>query len=153
MSWVKLENRVGIQAPAETIWAIVSDIGSWSKWCALYPKAEGVVRMGAELVLDVAVPGQPVRSIKPVVVDWVPNEQLLWRLSMLGGLVKSTRYFEIEELKSGACIFANGEMFEGLLGPQVAKRLSAPLKAAFRDMGEAVKRLAEEAASKEAPGG
>jgi hypothetical protein len=72
---------------------------------------------------------------------------------MLGGLVKSTRYFEIEELASGACIFANGEMFEGLLGPQVAKRLSAPLKAAFRDMGEAVKRLAEEAAPEEVAGG
>ena len=144
MSWVKLEHRVGIQAPAEAIWAIVSDIDGWPKWCALYPKAAGVIRMGAELTLDVAVPGQPVRSIKPVVEDWVPNEQLIWRLSMLGGLVKMTRYFEIEELAAGACIFANGEMFEGLLGPRVAKRFSGPLKTAFRDMGEAVKRLAEE---------
>jgi hypothetical protein len=149
MSWVKLEHRVGIQAPAETIWAIVSDIGTWPEWCALYPKAAGVIRMGAELALDVAVPGQPVRSIKPVVEDWVPNEQLIWRLSMLGGLVKTTRYFEIEELTPSACIFANGEMFEGFLGPRVAKRISRPLKTAFRDMGDAVKRLAEEAAPKD----
>jgi hypothetical protein len=149
MKWVKLEHRVGVRAPAETIWAIVADIEGWPKWCALYPRATGVIRMGAELSLDVAVAGQPLRTIKPVVADWVPNEQLLWRLSMFGGLLKSTRYFEIEELKPGACVFSNGEMFEGLLGPSVAKRLSRPLKTAFRDMGEAIRRLAEEAAAAE----
>ena len=146
MSWVKFEHRVGVRAPAETIWKIVADIESWPKWCALYPRAAGVVRMGAELTLDVALPGHPVRTIKPVVADWVPNEQLLWRFSKFGGLIKSTRYFEIEELAAGACVFSNGEMFEGFLGPTIGKRLSGPLKTAFRDMGEAVKRLAEEAA-------
>lgn len=146
MSWVKLEHRVGVQAPAESIWTVVADIEGWPRWCALYPRAAGVIRMGAELSLDVALAGQPVRTIKPVVADWVPNEQLLWRLSMLGGLIKSTRYFEIEQLVPGSCIFSNGEMFEGLLGPTIAKRLASPLKSAFRDMGEAVKRLAEEAA-------
>jgi hypothetical protein len=143
MSWIKLENRVGVRAPAEAIWRIVSDIEHWPNWCALYPKARGALRIGAELELEVAVPGQPPRVIKPVIIDWVPNEQILWRLSMLAGLMKSTRYFEIEELAPGSCIFSNGEMFEGLLGPTIAKRLGGPLKTAFRDMGEAVKRLAE----------
>ena len=147
MSWVKLEHRVGVQAPVEEIWKILVDLESWPKWCALYPKTAGVIRIGSELNLEVAVPGQPVRAIKPVVVDWVPNEQILWRLSMFAGLMKSTRYFEIEQLAPGSCIFSHGEMFEGMLGPSVAKRLSGPLKRAFRDMGEAVKGLAETAAA------
>jgi hypothetical protein len=150
MSWMKLENRVGVRAPAEAIWSILIDIEAWPKWCALYPKTAGVIRIGSELALDVAVPGQPVRPIKPTVVDWVPNEQILWRLSMLGGLMKSTRYFEIEQLAAGSCIFSNGEMFEGLLGPRIARRFAAPLKGAFRDMGEAVKRLAEASVGAEA---
>jgi hypothetical protein len=95
------------------------------------------------------LPGQAPRTIRPVVLDWVPNEQILWRLSLLGGLVNSMRYFEIEELVPGSCIFSNGEMFEGLLGPTVAKRMRGPIRAGFQAMGEAIKALAEEATAKE----
>ncbi|MEP6968146.1 MAG: SRPBCC domain-containing protein [Pseudomonadota bacterium] len=140
---VKIEHRLGIQAPPEAIWALVADIAGWGDWNPLYPKAEGVMRIGAPLSLTVALPGKAPRAIRPVVVDWVPNEQLLWRLSMLGGLIKSTRYMEIEQLTETGCIFSNGEMFEGLLGPTVARRVRGPIRAGFAAMGEAVKAKAE----------
>lgn len=147
---VKLEHRTGVRAPAEAIWSVLYDIEAWPRWNPLYTKAAGVIRIGAPLELEVVLPGQAPRVIRPVVLDWVPNEQILWRLTMLGGLVKSMRYFEIEELVPGSCIFSNGEMFDGLLGPSVAKRLRGPIRAGFQAMGEAVKALAEEAAAKEA---
>jgi hypothetical protein len=78
-----------------------------------------------------------------MVADWVPNEQIHWRLSMLGGLVKSVRYLEIEELAPSSCIFSNGEIFEGLMGPTVARRMAGPIRAGFRAMGEALKVRAE----------
>lgn len=140
---VKLEHRTGVRAPAEAIWALLANIDAWPRWNPLYTKAAGVIRIGAPLELEVTLPGQPPRAIRPLVADWVPNEQLHWRLSMLGGLVKSTRYFEIEELAPGSCIFSNGEMFDGLLGPSVAKRLRGPIRAGFQAMGEALKELAE----------
>jgi hypothetical protein len=143
---VKLEHRLGVRASAEVIWAVLVDIDGWKAWNPLYPQAAGVIRMGAALDLQLALAGQAPRQIRPVVVDWVPNEQLLWRLSMLGGLVKSTRYMEIEELASGSCIFSNGELFEGLLGPTVARRLRGPIRAGFTAMGEALKARAEAAA-------
>ena len=140
---VKIEHRLGIQAPPEAIWAVIADIAGWAEWNPLYPKAEGVIRIGAPLSLTVALPGKAPRAIRPVVLDWVPNEQILWRLSMLGGLVKSTRYLEIEQLTETGCIFSNGEMFEGLLGPTVARRMRGPIRAGFAAMGEAVKARAE----------
>jgi hypothetical protein len=143
---LKLEHRLGVRAPAETLWVILSDIEAWPTWNPLYPKASGTLRMGAALDLEVALPGQPPRALRPVIVDWVPNEQIHWRLSMLAGLVKSTRYLEIEELAPGSCIFSNGEIFDGLLGPSVAKRLAGPIRAGFRAMGEALKARAEAAA-------
>lgn len=144
---VKLEHRTGVRASAETIWRMIADIEAWPRWNPLYTKAQGAVRIGATLDLEVALPGQAPRAIRPVVLDWIPNEQLLWRVSMMGGLIKSTRYFEIEELVPGSCIFSNGEMFEGLLGPTVARRLRGPIRAGFQAMGEAVKSLAEEGAT------
>ena len=142
---VKLEHRLGLQASAEAIWAVIADIGAWEQWNPLYTRAAGVIRMGETLDLQLSLPGQAPRQIRPVVVDWVPNEQLLWRLSMLGGLVKSTRYLEIEELAPGSCIFSNGEMFEGALGPTLAQRMARPIRAGFAAMGEALKARVEAA--------
>jgi len=138
---LKLEYRTGVRAPAEAIWRVLSDIEGWPRWNPLYTKAAGVIRIGAQLDLEVTLRGQAPRAIRPVIVEWVPNEQLHWRLSIAGGLVKSTRYFEIEE----ASIFSNGEMFTGFMGPTVAKRLRGPIRDGFRDMGEAIKTLAEAA--------
>jgi hypothetical protein len=140
---VKIEHRLGIRAPAEAIWEVLADIAAWGAWNPLYPKAEGILRIGAPLSLDVAVPGQPTRTIRPVVLDWVPNEQILWRLSLLGGLVRSTRFLEIEQLSETGSIFSNGEMFEGMLGPRLARRQRGPLREGFAAMGEALKSRVE----------
>jgi hypothetical protein len=119
----KIEHRLGLQAPPDAIWAVIADINSWGEWNPLYTRAEGTLRIGAQLDLDLALKGQKVRAIRPTILDWVPNEQILWRLSMVGGLVKSIRYIEIEKLSETGCIFANGELFEGPLGPTVARRM------------------------------
>ncbi len=140
---VRIEHRIGVQAPAEAIWAVISDIAAWKDWNPLYPRAEGSLRIGATLDLDLALPGQPTRAINPVILDWVPNDQIHWRLSMLGGLVRTIRYIEIEILTETGCIFSNGEVFSGYLGPTVAKRMRPAIRQGFAAMGEAVKARAE----------
>ena len=114
---VKIEHRLGIQAPPEAIWALVADIGGWARWNPLYPKAGGAIRIGSPLTLELALPGRKPQTIRPVVVDWVPNEQILWRLSMLGGLLKSTRYLEIEQLTETGCIFSMASFSRGWRAP------------------------------------
>lgn len=136
---LKLEHRLGIRARPEAIWEVISDFSGWSNWNPLYPEADGVLRIGSQLTLTLALQGQAPRVITPVVVDWVPHEQILWRLTMMGGLVKSTRFLEIEPLGETGAIFSNGEVFEGLLGPTVAKRMRPAIRAGFAAMGEAVK--------------
>ncbi|MBS0361599.1 MAG: SRPBCC domain-containing protein [Proteobacteria bacterium] len=138
-----MEHRVGIQAPAEVIWEVLSDLSSWHEWCELYPKASGEIRIGATLDLTLALPGRPPQEIHPMVLEWVPNEQLHWRLSMLGGLVKATRFFEIEALAEESCIVNNGELIAGLLGPRLGKRMAGTIYRAFMAMDDALKRRAE----------
>lgn len=142
---VKIEHRIGVQAPAEAIWTVISDIARWSEWNPIYPKAEGALRIGATLTLELALDGRKPQVIRPVILDWIPNEQIHWRLTALMGLVRTTRYLEIEALADNACIFANGELFEGPLGPTAARRMEGAIRAGFRAMGEAVKVRAEAA--------
>ena len=143
MSGVKIEHRIGIQASAEEIWAVVSDLERWPAWNPLYPKANGSLRIGSQLDLEVAIPGANPRAIRPVILDWVPNDQIHWRLSMFAGLLKSLRYIEIEALTETGSIFTNGELFEGPIGPTLAKRMRRPLRAGFAAMGEALKAQVE----------
>jgi hypothetical protein len=140
---VPLEARVGIQAPAHVIWDVLYDLDSWSQWNPMYPKAAGAIRIGETLKLTVAVPGQPPQEIAPTVLEWVPNEQLHWKLSMLGGFIKSTRFIEIETLADESCIVSNGELFSGLMGPSLAKRMGGSITRGFREMNEALKARAE----------
>jgi len=142
-SGLRIEHRIGVQAPAEVIWEVISDLRSWEKWCALYPKAAGEIRIGSVLDITLALPGQAPQQIKPTVLEWVPNEQLHWRLTMLGGLVKTIRYFEIESLAEASCIVSNGEIVGGLMGPRLGKRMARTIYRAFSDMNDALKARAE----------
>ena len=142
---VTIEHRIGIQAPPEAIWAVVSDIARWRDWNPLYPRADGAVRIGAQLDLDLALPGRKPRQIRPVILDWIPNEQIHWRLTALGGLVRTTRFLEIEKLTETGCIFANGEVFDGLLGPSAVRSLRGSVKSGFAAMSEALKARVENA--------
>jgi hypothetical protein len=142
---VKIEHRIGIQAPAEAIWEVLSDIERWADWNPLYPKAEGKLRIGAPLRLELALPERKPQTIRPVVIDWIPNEQIHWKLSALAGLVRATRYLEIEKLTETGCIFANGELFDGPLASPVVRSLRGPVRRGFAAMSEAVKARSEAA--------
>lgn len=140
---MKLEHRIGIQAPAEVIWEIVADIPGWAAWNPLYPKAAGEIRIGNVLDLELHLPGQKPQAIQPVVLDWAPFDHLHWTLRLKRGLVKTTRYLEIEALSETGCIFSNGEIFDGWMGPGMARRLRRPIRAGFAALGEAVRDRAE----------
>ncbi len=139
----KIEHRIGIEAPADVVWEILADIPGWESWNPLYPKAAGVLRIGDALDLTVAIPGEPHRAIRPVIVDWVPRDQIHWQLSMMGGLVRSVRYLELEVLGESNVIFSNGEIFAGLLGPMIANSKRRAIRKGFAALGEALAAKAE----------
>jgi hypothetical protein len=142
---VKVEHRIGVQAPPEVIWALISDLDHWKDWNPLYPSAQGKLGFGAPLTLTVALPGRKPQVIKPTVESWTPEELIHWRLKALGGLVTSIRYIEIEKLTETGCIFSNGEIFDGFLGRRLPKGMRRNIRAGFEALGEAVKTKSEAA--------
>lgn len=145
----RIEHRIGVAAPAEVIWDILADVPGWEAWNPLYSSASGTIRIGEVLNLTRVLRGQKPEAIAPRVLDWVPLEQLHWYSTAGNGLLKALRYIEIEQLDEASCIFSNGELFSGLLGPFAAKRLKGELRAGFAAMGEAMKAQAEAAYAKQ----
>jgi hypothetical protein len=140
---VKLERRIGIHAPDEIVWEILSDIPGWADWCPIYPRAEGEIRIGNRWTVDVALPGQPVRTINPVILDWAPFDHIHWRLDLMRGWARTVRFLEIEKMGEENVIFSNGEIFDGLLGPSIARRLRRPVLEGFEAMNEVLKQRSE----------
>jgi len=140
---VKLERRIGINAPDEVVWEILSDIPGWEAWNPLYPKAQGVIRIGDRWNLDLALPGQPVQTINPVILDWAPYDHIHWRLDMMRGWVKTIRFLEIEKMGEENCFFSNGEIFDGSLSGFAVRRLRRPILEGFEALNEALKARAE----------
>ncbi|MBV9993601.1 MAG: SRPBCC domain-containing protein [Caulobacteraceae bacterium] len=140
---VKVEHRIGVQAPAQVIWEIVQDVAGWPAWNPLYPAAKGEIQFGSILTLEEALPDGPRRTIRPQVTDWTPNEQILWRMNHMGGLIQGRRYIEIEVLAEAGCIFSNGEIFEGFGLRLLSRKRRRTIKAGFTAMGEALRDRAE----------
>jgi hypothetical protein len=140
---IRIEQRIGVQAPAEVIWDVIYDLERWHEWNPLYPRASGRIAIGQPLDLTLALPGQPERQIQPVVLEWVPNEQLHWRLSVMGGLMKSIRFIEIDALSETGCIVNNGELFQGLMAKTALRQVGRSVHRGFGQMNEALKARAE----------
>jgi hypothetical protein len=140
---VKIEHQVGVRAPASVVWEIVHDLEQWSNWNPLYTEVSGVIRIGERLKLKLVLPDQDPRDLEAIVIDWTPDEAIHWKTTHLRGLVKTIRYLEIEAKSETGCVFSNGEIFSGLLGPRVAKQLRPSLRQGFAALGEAVRDRAE----------
>lgn len=140
---IKIEHRLGVQAPAAVIWEILEDVPGWPAWSTLYAKAAGRIGYGELVKLTLTLPGQAPRDIEARILDWTPGEVIHWRTTAMRGLVTATRYFEIDVLGDENAIFSNGELFEGWLAPRTARPIRGALKEGFTAFGEALKAKAE----------
>jgi hypothetical protein len=140
---MKIEHQVGVKAPASVVWEIVHDLERWADWNPLYIEVSGAIRIGEKLKLKLVLPDQDPRDLEAIVIDWTPDEAIHWKTTHLRGLVRTVRYLEIEAKSETGCIFSNGEIFSGLLGPRVAKQLRPSLRQGFAALGEAVRDRAE----------
>lgn len=140
---VKLEHRIGIHAPAEVVWEILHEVAGWPEWNPLYSKASGVVRIGEKLSLTRVLDKGPPEEIQATVLDWTPDELLHAKRPVMGGLGSAVCYWEIDKLEEDACIFSNGELYLGMFGKWLGKRMRWPLRRGYGAMGEALKERAE----------
>ena len=140
----RIEHRIGVAAPAEVIWGVITDFPRWGDWNPIYPKVEARLAIGSPVAFELHLPKRPVRYLQGKIVEWVPNTQLIWTLSLFGGLVRTTRYFEVEQLAGENCILSNGEIFEGLGAGLLSKPDRAVLRRAFELVNEAVKGRVED---------
>ena len=148
---IQIEQRVGVQASPSQVWACIADLETWPQWNPMYPEVTGRLQIGGPLALSEVVRGDKPEQIKASIVDWVPDSQLVWTLRTAGGLIRRIRYLEIQQLTEGACIFTNGEVYQGLAVRLIPRKRLQVMRRAFAALGEALKAHVEAGLVQDAP--
>lgn len=140
MAYFRVEHRIGVPAPPHVVWEVISNLAGWAGWNPLYVKAEGQLRIGGQLTIHERWPSTGREDvIQPKVVDWVPDNQILWRLPAFRGWVQRLRYIEIDKLTDEGCIFSNGEDWSGFFTRYVPAARRREMYDGFTAFGEAVR--------------
>jgi len=142
METARIEKRIGVRAPADRIWEIIADLPGWEGWNPIETSVEGTIAYGGSITLTEAIGGLPERRAAVRVGEWQPHAQLVW-MERRGLWFSSLRYFEIDEIDRGSCIFANGFIFNGLRGEMHFDRHRKALRTAVDSVADAMKAAAE----------
>ena len=139
----RIEHRLGVQAPAAEVWALVSNLEGWKDWTGLYTHASGRLAIGEKLSFTFALPGEAHMSAVGIVQDWVPEHQMIWKVNFPAGLFHSIRYVEIEALGPESCILANGDLYRGFGARFIPRSIRRKVHAGFEAMNDRAKTLTE----------
>jgi hypothetical protein len=123
---------VNVRAPAERIWAVLTDAKDFPRWNSTVASIEGEIREGAKLRMRVP---DTDRILTPRISGVVRNERMSWT----GGfspVFKGVRTFELRPRGDGSTDFTMAERFSGLMLPLV--------KRSFPDFGPVFARYAND---------
>ena len=142
MDTTRIEKRIGVNAPSDRIWEILTDLENWHSWNPYETGVTGALAFGAGINLTEALPGMAERQVQARIGDWQPYSQLVWA-EKRGWLFNAIRYYEIEELERGNCIVSNGVIFSGLRGELFHDKHRKTIRSAYEEIAEALRRAAE----------
>jgi uncharacterized protein YndB with AHSA1/START domain len=108
-----------IDAPAERVWALVSDAASYADWNSTVDRFEGAFAPGATVTLYAKA--MPNRPFKLTVKSFEPPRRFVLEGGAPLGLFVGTRWLEVLPEGAGRCQFAMEETLHGPLAPLMAR--------------------------------
>lgn len=136
----KFHAQTTIEAPTSVVWEHLTDFASYSEWNPFMVSAQGEVREGA--IIEVQIAKQP-RPIQGTIEQLVPNARLRLKSHVPLGLLKALFTCEITPLQGHHQVkFTVSETFEGLLAFILGSRLEQQ-RPLYHEMCQALKTRVE----------
>jgi hypothetical protein len=139
-----IKTETVINAPAERVWAEMTDFGSFPDWNPFVREASGRLEPGEQLKIRLQLDRMKM-TFKPRVTVVQPARELRW-LATLGrpGVFDVDRAFQIEP-RDGGVLFVMSEECTGWLTPVMfATNLEAQLYRGYDAFNEALRKRVEE---------
>jgi hypothetical protein len=132
-----------IDAPAETVWRVVADLGGYKDWNPFITRASGQTAVGSRLDVTITAPGMKPVRFKPRVLDYEPGHLIRWKGEYkVAGLFDGRHALIVDPLGDSRSRFTTHEEVSGVLVPFLG-RIMAASQTGFERMAQAVKARAE----------
>jgi hypothetical protein len=112
---------VSIEAPADRVWGVLTDVAHWADWNTTVDRVDGRVALGAKVTVFAKI--SPGRAFPVKVVRLDPPVRMVWRGGMPFGLFVGERTFTIAPESEIRCRLVTREEFSGLLAPLIMKSM------------------------------
>ncbi|MBE0411073.1 MAG: SRPBCC domain-containing protein [Anaerolineales bacterium] len=133
-------NEIEIQATAEQVWKVLTDLDKYSEWNPLLYRGVGKVEPGETVEVSAKTATKDMKFICKV-TEVEPYHKFAWKFHVIHPLLfRGLHIFQIESVDEHKVRFIDREQFEGLLLPMQAKDLEANGLSAMVAMGEALKK-------------
>jgi len=154
----RIEARVMIDAPAELVWKVITDLDRYPEWNRFTPRISlttAELAAGAELDLDCQMTErQLLRDEHETILELAPERfAFCMGTSRTRGRpgIRSQRWQFCERVDAERTRFFNHEQFEGPLAPLVQLLFARKLRRAFERYVQDLKRRAEALAGRDGP--
>ncbi len=136
---------VDIDAPAERVWAALTDFARYGEWNPFTPKIEAEARVGAKVTLHVDM-GFRKFVERGEVVEVEPGRLIRWHVfPMPRALAWGNRVQRVEPIADGKCRYTSEDRLLGALAPLVALFMRRKVSSGFAAAGAALKQRCENA--------
>lgn len=137
---MRIEHRIDIEAPAEKVWELTTDVEQWPELTASVTSIErldrGPLALGSQARIK-----QPAQSAKVwTVTELRPSERFAWSTRWLGMRMTGTHDLAAAD---GTTVNTLGVELEGALAPLLGLLLRLPIGRALAQENEGFKLAAE----------
>lgn len=141
----ELYTEVMIDAPAEHVFHILTDITRYHEWNPLIVSARGKVAPGEKLNIRIRPPGKSDQPYAVEVLRVVPAREFVWLGHMkMKGVLDGMHFFEIFPQEANRVRLVHREEFRGVLVPLVWRAfLDTTMREGFEAVNRKLKELAE----------
>jgi hypothetical protein len=141
----EIKTETNINAPASTVWSILTDFQRFPEWNPFITKASGQIKENAQLKIRIEPPDSSAMYFKPTVTRIKEEREFGWLGRLwIPGIFDGEHVFEIEPINKNKIHFVQREKFKGLLVPLLWKSLDKNTRHGYEKMNLALKKRAEQ---------
>jgi uncharacterized protein YndB with AHSA1/START domain len=141
----RIRFEISIDAPAETVWSVVSDLPRYGEWNPFVTEASSTFVVGSPIRMRVRLFPRFPQNQTETITEYVEGRKVCWGLKGGGSpALRSRRCQIVETLEGGRTRYVSDFQLTGWLASLVMAILGRRLEAGFRGMSMAVKTRAEE---------
>lgn len=139
----ELRSEIDIDAPAERVWAALTDFEALPEWNPFLRRVSGRLEEGERIEVVLQPPGRKAATFRPTLLRVLPGRELRW-VGHVGipGIFDGEHAFLIEPLGPDRVHFTQQEFFRGVLRPFLGSLLR-DTERGFAAMNAALKTKAE----------